>query len=60
LPETILKLFHVSIQRIKAIIIIMHSLEQYLSPLPTDLANTQTSSYYLFKNITGPFSGLVI
>jgi len=47
----ILKLFHVSILR---------SPEWALSSVPTELANTQTSVYQLFKNFTGSFSGLVI
>jgi len=54
LSEIILKPFHVSIMRSPGIG------EWELSSLPTDLANTQTSSYHLFQKITGSFSGLVI
>jgi hypothetical protein len=51
LSDIILKPFHVSILR---------SPEWALSSLPTELANSQTSAFKLFKKITGPFSGLVI
>ena len=51
LPDIILKLFHVSILR---------SSDWALSSLPTELANSQTSPFKLFKKFTGPFSGLVI
>jgi len=51
LLDIILKLFHVSILR---------SPEWALSSLPTELANSQTSAFKLFKKFTGPFSGLVI
>jgi len=51
LSDIILKLIHVSI---------LHSPELALSPLLTELANSQTSAFKLFKKITGPFSGLVI
>jgi len=51
LSDIILKLFHVSILR---------SPEWALSSLPTELANSQTSAFKLFKKFTGPFSGLVI
>jgi len=51
LSEIILKLFHVSILR---------SPEWALSSLPTELANSQTSEFRIFKKITGPFNGLVI
>jgi len=43
--------FHVSI---------LHSPEWALSSLPTELANSQTSAFKLFKKFTDPFSGLVI
>jgi len=49
LSDIILKLFHVSILR---------SPEWALSSLPTELANSQTSAFKLFKKITGPFSGI--
>jgi len=51
LSDIILKLFHVSILR---------SPEWALSSLPTELANSQTSAFKLFKKNSGPFSGLVI
>jgi len=51
LSDIILKLFHVSILR---------SPEWALSSLPTELDNSQTSAFKLFKKFTGPFSGLVI
>jgi len=51
LSDIILKLFHVSILR---------SPEWALSSLPTELANSQTAAFKLFKKITSPFSGLVI
>jgi len=51
LSDIILKLFHVSIVR---------SPKWALSSLPTELANSQTSAFKLFKRFTGPFSGLVI
>jgi len=51
LSDIILKLFHVSILR---------SPEWALSSLSTELANSQTSAFKLFKKFAGPFSGLVI
>jgi len=51
LSDIILKLFHVSILR---------SPGWALSSLPTELANSQTSAFKLFKKFTDPFSGLVI
>ena len=51
LSDIILKLFHVSILR---------SPKWALTSLPTELANSQTSAFKLFKKFTGPFSGLVI
>jgi len=51
LSDIILKLFHVSILR---------SPEWAFHSLPTELANSQTSAFKLFKKFTGPFSGLVI
>jgi len=51
LSDIILKLFHVSVLR---------SPELALSSLPTELANSQTSAFQLFKKFTGPFRGLVI
>jgi len=51
LSDIILKPFHVSILR---------SPEWALSSLPTELINSQTSAFRLFKKFTGPFSGLVI
>jgi len=51
LSDIILKLFHVSDLR---------SPEWALSSLPSELANSQTSAFQLFKYFTGPFSGLVI
>jgi len=51
LSDIILKLFHVSILR---------SPEWALSSLSTELANTQTSAFDLYKKFTGPFSELVI
>jgi len=51
LSDIILKLFQVSILR---------SPEWALSSLPTELANSQTPAFKLFKKFTGPFRGLVI
>ena len=51
LSDIILKPFHVSILR---------SPKWAFSSLPTELANSQTAAVKLFKNFTGPFSGLVI
>jgi len=51
LSDIILKLFHVSI---------LGSREWALSSRPTELANSQTSAFKLFKQFTGQFSGLVI
>jgi len=51
LSDIILQNFHVSILR---------SPEWALSFLPTELANSQTAGFKLFKKVTGPFSGLVI
>jgi len=51
LSDIILKLFHVSILRRS---------DWALSSLPTEMANSQTSAFRLFKKFTGPFSGLVI
>ena len=51
LSDIILKLFHVSFLR---------SPKWALSLLATELANSQTSAFQLFKKITGPFSRLVI
>jgi hypothetical protein len=51
LSDIILKIFHVFILR---------SPEWALTSLPTELANSQTSAFKLFKKFTGPFSGLVI
>jgi len=51
LSDIILKPFHVSILR---------SPEWAFSSLPTELANSQTSAFKLFKKFTGPFSGLAI
>jgi len=39
---------------------ILRSPEWALSSLPTELANSQSSAFKLFKTFTGPFSGLVI
>jgi len=51
LSDIVLKPFHVSILR---------SPEWALSSLPTELANSQTSAFKLFKKFTGPSSRLVI
>jgi len=50
LSDIMLKLFHVSVLR---------SPELVLSSLPTELSDSQTSRYQLFKKFTGPFTGLV-
>jgi hypothetical protein len=51
LSDIILKLFHVSILR---------SPEYAVSSLSTELANSQTSAFKLFKKFTSPFIGLEI
>ena len=51
LSGIILKLFHVTILR---------SSKWALSSLPSELANSQTSAFHLFKKFTGFFSVLVI
>ena len=51
LSDIILKPFHVSMLR---------SPKWALSSLPSELANSQTSAFHLFKKITGFFSVLVI
>jgi len=51
LSNIILKLFHVYI---------LHSPEWALSSFPSELANSQTAAFQLFKKFMGPFGGLVI